>query len=95
MGTSKAKVSRTEYPARTEAVTSSAETQQRSLTVCGSCHTDRYLVYEEIKPVWREGTEPRQWDIECWCGQCEEYQGFRTATLPVIPPATLLPGYAD
>ena len=70
-----------------------APQQQGSPAICGTCHSDQYLVYEEVKPVPRHGPGPAQWDVECWCGKCEEYQGFRASTPPALPYSTLLRGY--
>ncbi|MDQ0095998.1 hypothetical protein [Paeniglutamicibacter psychrophenolicus] len=69
-----------------------ARVNRESPAICGRCHSDQYLVYEEVKPVPRQGTNPPQWDVECWCGQCEEYQGFRTTTPPAMPHRILLHG---
>lgn len=62
---------------------------------CGTCRSAEYLVFEQVKPVPRRGRGPAEWDIECWCGRCEEYQGFRTTRPPAMPHSILLRGYGN
>ncbi|GAA5228533.1 hypothetical protein [Paeniglutamicibacter antarcticus] len=49
--------------------------------ICGKCRTAEYLVFEQIKPVLGGGLEPEAWDVECWCGNCEQFYGMRTPFL--------------
>jgi hypothetical protein len=50
----------------------------RSRPSCDICQTDKYLVFEKVAPVCPPGTSrPIAWDVDCWCGKCESYYGFR------------------
>ncbi len=53
--------------------------------ICEQCHTDEYLVYEQVKPVVQRGSAPPAWDVECWCGKCEQFYGVRTTRRPIDP----------
>lgn len=49
---------------------------------CEQCCTAEYLVFEQVRPV--VGTDPltQAWDVECWCGKCEQFYGIRTSRRP-------------
>ncbi|MBV1780816.1 hypothetical protein KRR55_17010 [Paeniglutamicibacter sp. ABSL32-1] len=78
---------------RPAAITLSAQRHHAPPVTCGTCRSAEYLVFEQVKPVPRRGSAPAAWDVECWCGQCEEYQGFRTTTPPDMPHSILQRGY--
>lgn len=61
--------------------------------ICNTCQSDRFLVYERITPVPAQGTEPAYWDVESWCGFCEEFQGVRTSRPPARPHTVLQRNY--
>ena len=52
---------------------------------CVKCRTAEYLVFEQVKPVLGTGPEPEAWDVECWCGKCEQFYGMRTPYLELGP----------
>lgn len=53
-------------------------------TSCEVCLTDEYLVYEDIRLVTKpQSGGPPIWDVDCWCGKCETFYGFRTTSQPV------------
>lgn len=49
---------------------------------CEQCHTAEYLVFEQVRPVVGPGPVAQAWDIECWCGKCEQFYGIRTSRRP-------------
>lgn len=61
--------------------------------VCETCHSDQYLVYEQVTPVPAAGRVPAAWDVECWCGRCEEFYGVRTTRAPSLPYSILEHGF--
>ncbi|RAX49870.1 hypothetical protein DQ353_06805 [Arthrobacter sp. AQ5-05] len=63
--------------------------------VCQTCHSGEYLVYEQVTPVRAKGSAPAAWDVECWCGRCEEFHGVRTTRAPSIPYSMLQHGFSD
>ncbi|MDO2933869.1 hypothetical protein Q2T94_06085 [Paeniglutamicibacter sulfureus] len=86
---------RSELPADTAKITLVSPSTQESVPPisCGTCHSDNYLVFEQVRPVPPHGPAPSAWDVECWCGRCEEFQGIRTHRLPALPHSFLLRGY--
>ena len=60
--------------------------------ICQTCHSDEYLVYEQVTPVRTKGSAPAAWDVECWCGRCEEFHGVRTTRPPSLPYSLLQHG---
>lgn len=82
-------------PAAAAKITLVPPSAQESMppVICGTCHSDKYLVFEQVRPVPPRGSEPSAWDVECWCGRCEEFQGIRTTRLPGVPHSLLLRGY--
>ncbi|MDQ0095997.1 hypothetical protein [Paeniglutamicibacter psychrophenolicus] len=61
--------------------------------ICETCHSSDYLVYERVTPVPATGSTPAAWDVECWCGSCEEFHGVRTTRPPSVPYSVLQQGY--
>jgi hypothetical protein len=53
--------------------------------VCQQCHTAEYFVYEQIRAVPTPDTESPAWDVECWCGQYEQFYAVRTTLRPAGP----------
>ena len=53
--------------------------------ICEQCHTDEYLVFEEVRRVVPQGSGTPAWDVECWCGRCEHFYGLRTTQRPSGP----------
>lgn len=50
---------------------------------CELCQTDEFLVYERVQVVGKDTkVEPLLWDVDCWCGKCETFYGFRTVHPP-------------
>lgn len=50
---------------------------------CEQCQTDEFLVYERVQAVGkRTKVGPILWDVDCWCGKCETFYGFRTIHPP-------------
>ncbi|GAA1496808.1 hypothetical protein GCM10009628_18110 [Paeniglutamicibacter kerguelensis] len=57
---------------------------------CDLCQTDEYLVYERVRAVRNPADGvPTLWDVDCWCGKCETFYGFRTIRPPKDPQVVL------
>ncbi|MFL4480084.1 hypothetical protein ACIPUB_17635 [Paeniglutamicibacter sp. ORCA_105] len=69
--------------------TSPAPTKNGSAVICQSCQSDHYLVFEKVIPLPHRISEPATWEIECWCGQCEEFLAVRTTRPPLTPHSIL------
>ncbi|GAA1496093.1 hypothetical protein GCM10009628_10950 [Paeniglutamicibacter kerguelensis] len=56
--------------------------------LCEQCLTDEYLVYEDVRKAMKvKGVKAPIWDVECWCGKCETFYGFRATHPPKDPRA--------
>lgn len=62
-----------------------AELPAEAPSLCHICQSDEYLVYERVRAVSNpaEG-EPPLWDVDCWCGNCETFYGYRTTHPPEV-----------
>lgn len=69
--------------------TSPAPPNNGSAVICVSCQSDHYLVFEKVIPLPHRSSEPATWEIECWCGQCEEFLAVRTTQPPLTPHSIL------
>jgi hypothetical protein len=90
-----------ENPQRTLADTAAASAKILSVSpapdiappiICQTCKSAEYLVYEQVTPVRAKGSAPAAWDVECWCGRCEEFHGVRTTRPPTLPYSILQHG---
>ena len=70
---------------------SPARPKNGSAVSCESCQSDQYLVFEKVIPLPHRSSEPAAWEIECWCGQCEEFLAVRTTRPPQTPHSILNP----
>lgn len=63
----------------------SPELPAEAQPVCDICQSDEYLVYERVRAVSNtEEGEPQLWDVDCWCGNCETFYGYRTTHPPEV-----------
>ena len=49
---------------------------------CEQCQTAEYLVYEHVNQVFDQHTGITMWNVECWCGKCEQFYAVHTTTQP-------------
>lgn len=62
------------------------EPELRERPYCDHCETKDFLVFERVEmTVTIAGVHTPVWEVDCWCGQCETYYGFRTRFPPEDP----------
>ena len=60
--------------------------QQPESPICDLCQTEDYLVYEHVRMITGpDPAAPPVWEVDCWCGQCETFYGYRTTHPPKDP----------